>query len=155
MLIMSFIQSHHLLESCSSFTEQFYGLKRVYAAQYGINTPRLSKSPIISRKNWIRALMELVLYPTLLFKLDDAYQSLLAAHEISSRPLVNNQTTLQKVKQTSKELFIAVYPNVRALEGFIGLFMQFAYIYNVSNRYSPWQLVNNYSIVRMTSDDYV
>ncbi|KAJ3364072.1 ubiquitin-protein ligase peroxin 12 [Kappamyces sp. JEL0680] len=146
MLAMGAIQYSYFREWAGSFTETFYGLKRVV----GKDSAAVTTSP----RGMLLSLFELVAYPVLRNELDQFYEKEKLLSEMrdvrSSRP--TSQT--DRLKARAKAVFLLLYPRLRFLEGALHLVLQLRYAYGKSTVYSPWQWLTKLRLERITPQDY-
>ncbi|KAJ3304696.1 hypothetical protein HDV03_002381 [Kappamyces sp. JEL0829] len=146
MLAMGAIQYSYFREWAGSFTETFYGLKRVV----GKDSAAVTTSP----RGMLLSLFELVAYPVLRNELDQFYEKEKLLSEMrdvrSSRP--TSQT--DRLKARAKAVFLLLYPRLRFLEGALHLVLQLGYAYGKSTVYSPWQWLTKLRLERITPQDY-
>eukprot|EP01087_Luapelamoeba_hula_P022228 TRINITY_DN7916_c0_g1_i1.p1 TRINITY_DN7916_c0_g1~~TRINITY_DN7916_c0_g1_i1.p1 ORF type:complete len:388 (+),score=35.90 TRINITY_DN7916_c0_g1_i1:47-1210(+) len=174
------IERHYLQSYDASFSENFYGLKRVQTtAQVGKNRPIVQRDRILS-------LIFLVVVPYLKSKADQLYlrnsansglRSLGLLSPFSGAPIVatatgtetttdndtNNTdtepeappTSLQRLRALLKRCFILGYPAFNSVyEGAFFLY-QLMYLYDYTRYYTPFLHLQRLEVKRMTMEDMI
>lgn len=111
--LMSAIETKYLTTVKGSFSENFYSLKRV--------------SKKHSRSLLLFNLLEIVISPCILSKLDQIYTSLNITQNFHNT--VDDESTLNKLKTFFKSIFILIYPIFKFISSSSHLGFQIAYIY--------------------------
>lgn len=114
-----------------SFTENFYGLKRLG-----------QKEDILSKKDHLKSLLSLVGYPYLRIKFDSLFDSLISNNRESAR-----DTFTSKVES----FFIKLYPVSKSMTEGLFLFYQFLYLFERTDHFNPFLSFARLKIVRLTS----
>uniref|UniRef100_A0A915DXL8 Peroxisome assembly protein 12 n=1 Tax=Ditylenchus dipsaci TaxID=166011 RepID=A0A915DXL8_9BILA len=125
------IESHYLKRYSGSFSENFYGMKRVLHGGSG--------KPFTTFRQRLRSLFFLVLLPYLSEKLDK-FREKLANSSAQSRTWLSH-------------LFLQIYPHVKTILMVIGLLFQVTYTFSYSPIPSPWLYMAGVRLERLTPDD--
>ncbi|KAI9592004.1 Pex12 amino terminal region-domain-containing protein [Syncephalis fuscata] len=172
LLVSWLVERHYLQHWASSFSENFYGLKRVIAAE---------QTKIWSSKDTIQSLFYLIGIPYLKTKLDEAFDrarggaaaDLFGEDELESEAEEERQRLAAQMSSTGHQtlqsrgryyasiishrctrLFRVIYPWMNAVYHGATLGYQVAYLYDFTRFYSPWLHLQGIEIQRMTMDDY-
>ncbi|XP_072273063.1 peroxisome assembly protein 12 [Pyxicephalus adspersus] len=133
------LQQHYLSWASASFSENFYGLKRV--ALCGSNGKR-----ILPRREYWKSLLLLVLVPYLRVKLEKLVNKLREEEDYS----IQNSTSFQK---RCYKAILASYPYIRlSWEGWF-LFYQLRYILWNTRHHSPLLKLAGVQLARLTMED--
>ncbi|KAM4702476.1 peroxisome assembly protein 12 isoform 1-T2 [Discoglossus pictus] len=133
------LQQHYLSWASASFSENFYGLKRVALERNG-GQLRLSKN-----KYW-RSLLLLVLVPFLRVKLEKLVNKLREEADYS----IQNPTSFCK---RCYKAFLASYPFVKMAWESWFLFYQLRYILGNARHHSPLLAMAGVQLARLTVED--
>ncbi|XP_069471017.1 peroxisome assembly protein 12 isoform X2 [Ambystoma mexicanum] len=145
-LLDLFLQQHYLSKVSASFSENFYGLKRVVLGTgNGDGTQRLASAGLPRVYCW-KSLLFLVLLPYLRAKLEKLVSRLREEDEYSIHPPSSSWKKFYKA-------FLAAYPFVNmAWEGWI-LSQQLSYILGTARHHSPLLGLAGVRLVRLTQED--
>lgn len=136
------LQQHYLTKLSASFSENFYGLKRVVL---GEDTRRLAGAGLPRTHYW-KSLIFLVLLPYLKSKLEKLVTRLREEDEYAIHPPASSWKRFYKA-------FLAAYPFVNmAWEGWI-LSQQLSYILGAAQHHSPLLRLAGVRLVRLTQED--
>lgn len=128
------LERHYLKHYDGSFSENFYGLKRVIVTADG------KKGPPLQRKQKLWSIFFLVIVPYFKTKLDKFYSNSVANDENRSR---------------AKTLFYYVYPVVVAFyEGLFFLY-QLLFMYDYTEYWTPFLHLQGLQVKRQTMHDLV
>lgn len=140
--IMSAVELSYLHKWGGSFSETFYGLKRIGVKAYYLS------------------LIELVVYPTIKTTLNALYSSIHVESQINPSSL--QFITIKAIKSRKAKLrayaklfILKFYPLFKIVEGAAYFALQTAFVYGCSKYHSPWQFLTKNRIRRITQDDYV
>uniref|UniRef100_A0A8C6U8W1 Peroxisome assembly protein 12 n=1 Tax=Neogobius melanostomus TaxID=47308 RepID=A0A8C6U8W1_9GOBI len=138
-LLLDVLLQNHFLSHCSaSFSENFYGLKRVsgrYRAQLGLS----------SKSHW-RSLLLLCLVPYLRAKLD----SLLARHRDEEDFSIRlGQSRWQRMYRAA----VAAYPYVSSAWQALVFCQQLLFVFGVAKSHSPLLWLARVSLARLSAQD--
>ncbi|RKP26389.1 Pex12 amino terminal region-domain-containing protein [Syncephalis pseudoplumigaleata] len=147
------VERHYLRQWQSSFSENFYGLKRARVADHG--------------RQWTgadvrRSLLYLVGLPYLKTKLDAAYEQArggaaadLFDEEEPDALCIHGRYAAKTMSHYGARLFRTMYPWINAAYHGSILVYQVAYLYDKTRFYSPWLHLQHVEVQRMTMQDYV
>lgn len=134
------LQQHYLSWAKASFSENFYGLKRVTEGSTGVLRP-------LARKKYWKSLLLLVLVPYLRIKLEKLVSRLREEEDYS----IHNTTSLRK---RWYKAILATYPFVKfAWEGWF-LVSQLRYILWNARHHSPLLRIAGVQLARLTVEDF-
>ncbi|XP_053310797.1 peroxisome assembly protein 12 [Spea bombifrons] len=139
MLLDLLLQQHYLSWANASFSENFYGLKRVKVGSTGAHCP-------LPRKQYWKSLLLLVLVPYLRVKLEKLVSRLREEEDYS----IQNPTSFRK---RLYKAFLASYPFVRFSWEGLFLFYQLRYILWHGRHHSPLLGLAGVQLARLTLDD--
>lgn len=142
--VLDALLQQHCLASCSaSFSENFYGLKRIPSA--GGGRQPLATAGLPRRHHW-KSLLLLVLVPYLKGKLEKLVSSLREEDEYAIHPPSSSWKRFYKA-------FLAAYPFVNMTwEGWF-LIQQLSYILGKAQHHSPMLRLAGVRLVRLTAED--
>ncbi|CAM1325717.1 PEX12 (predicted) [Pycnogonum litorale] len=116
------LQYHYLKSAGGSFSENFYGLRRVCLSGAQVNESSLQLR---------RSLLLIVLAPYIARKLDAAYENVLDnAAQLDS-------CNYNESKSSKLRLFIKTYPYIRTICGLVAFVFQLYYLFGKSRFHSP------------------
>lgn len=144
--LLNLLLQHHYLSRCSaSFSENFYGLKRVMLRNTGGPEGQLATAGLPHKQHW-KSLGLLVLVPYLKTKLEKLVSRLREEDDYSIHPPASSWKRLYRA-------FLAAYPFVNlAWEGWF-LVQQLCYILGKAWQHSPLLKLAGVLLVRLTADD--
>uniref|UniRef100_A0A8D0GJB6 Peroxisome assembly protein 12 n=1 Tax=Sphenodon punctatus TaxID=8508 RepID=A0A8D0GJB6_SPHPU len=138
------LQQHYLSRCSASFSENFYGLKRI-ALRDKQRVQRLASAGLPQKRHW-KSLLFLVLIPYLKTKLEKLVSSLREEDEYSIHPPSSSWKCFYRA-------FLAAYPFVNmAWEGWF-LSQQLCYILGKAQHHSPLLRLAGVRLVRLTVED--
>jgi peroxin-12 len=138
------LQQHYLSRTSASFSEHFYGLKRIVAG----SSPHLQRpaSAGLPKEHLWKSAMFLVLLPYLKVKLEKLASSLREEDEYSIHPPSSRWKRFYRA-------FLAAYPFVNmAWEGWF-LTQQLRYILGKAEHHSPLLKLAGVRLARLTAQD--
>ncbi|KAJ3188870.1 ubiquitin-protein ligase peroxin 12 [Gaertneriomyces sp. JEL0708] len=158
-MLMILIEQHYLREWGSSFTEHFYGLKRV--PSIALNR-RKAPQRLGTRHVW-PSLFFLVVLPYVKARMDDKYESMTGG--ASSRILGDlfseddegssiAEPLKARIQRQIKKLFRRTYPHVNAVYQALIFVHQIGYMYGKTDYYSPFLRICGLQLRRMNMQDY-
>lgn len=171
--LMFFVERHYLNEWGASFAENFYGLKRRRvpgvamdrAKTFTDGNPGTSDLERLRKADIRRSLFFLVGLPYLKTKADDYYDLItggsggrLLGDEFADRDQRLLETTAerkQRLKIQGRILFRKVFPYINAAYHGSNLAFNIAYLFNKTNYFNAWMMLQGLDIRRMTNSDYV
>ncbi|CAJ0955217.1 unnamed protein product, partial [Mesorhabditis belari] len=132
-----FLQNHFLTKYGASFSENFYGMKRIFQAT--------GEMPM---KGWtkLRSIFILVIWPYLRDKLDKLHDDLKLRLSY-----IGNANQDFKVKLA--KVFVKYYPWFKSIIGALTVFLQIAYIINRSYIHSPFLWASGVRLEKLTGAD--
>ncbi|XP_075709128.1 peroxisome assembly protein 12 [Rhinoderma darwinii] len=133
------LQQHYLSWASASFSENFYGLKRVAMA-------KSSGQHTLQRKEYWRSLVLLVLVPYLRVKLEKFVKRLREEEDYS----IQNAASFSK---RCYKAFLASYPFVKLSWEGLFLFYQLRYILWNTSHHSPLLRLAGVQLARLTLED--
>ncbi|NXG31091.1 PEX12 protein, partial [Dromaius novaehollandiae] len=137
------LQQQYLARCSASFSENFYGLKRVAIGDG--KQQALASAGLPKQQHW-KSLLLLVLVPYLKGKLEKLVSSLREEDEYSIHPPSSSWKRFYRA-------FLAAYPFVNmAWEGWF-LIQQLCYILGKAQHHSPMLRLAGVRLVRLTADD--
>uniref|UniRef100_A0A8C5N355 Peroxisome assembly protein 12 n=1 Tax=Leptobrachium leishanense TaxID=445787 RepID=A0A8C5N355_9ANUR len=138
-LVDLLLQQHYLSWARASFSENFYGLKRMTEGSTGVLRP-------LARKAYWKSLLLLVLVPYLRMKLEKLVSRLREDEDYS----IHNETSLRK---SWYKAILAAYPFVKfAWEGWF-LIYQLRYVLWNARHHSPLLRIAGVQLARLTLED--
>lgn len=138
------LQQHYLSKTSASFSENFYGLKRIVMGD-AQGSQRLASAGLPKKQVW-KSIMLLVLLPYLKVKLEKLVSSLREEDEYSIHPPSSRWKKFYRA-------FLAAYPFVNmAWEGCF-LVQQLRYILGKSQQHSPLLSLAGVRLGRLTVQD--
>ncbi|XP_067393892.1 peroxisome assembly protein 12 [Emydura macquarii macquarii] len=143
--LLDLLLQQHFLSRCSaSFSENFYGLKRI-ALGDSKRLQQLASAGLPKKQHW-KSLLLLVLIPYLKTKLEKLVSSLREEDEYSIHPPSSSWKRFYRA-------FLAAYPFVNmAWEGWF-LTQQLCYILSKAQHHSPLLSLAGVRLVRLTVED--
>ncbi|XP_074870022.1 peroxisome assembly protein 12 [Carettochelys insculpta] len=143
--LLDLLLQHHFLTRCSaSFSENFYGLKRITLGD-SRKLQQLASAGLPKKQHW-KSLLLLVLVPYLKTKLEKLVSSLREEDEYSIHPSSSAWKRFYKA-------FLAAYPFANmAWEGWF-LSQQLCYILGKAQHHSPLLGLAGVRLVRLTAED--
>lgn len=140
-LLLDLLLQNHFLSHCSaSFSENFYGLKRVSAAQ------RLAVRLGLSRKSHWRSLLLLCLVPYLRTKLEARLARQRDEEDFSIRLA---QSRSQRLYQAA----VAAYPYVSSAWQLWAFFHQLLFVFGAAKTHSPLLWLARVRLARLSAGD--
>ncbi|KFP24737.1 Peroxisome assembly protein 12, partial [Colius striatus] len=137
------LQQHYLARCSASFSENFYGLKRISVGD--CRQQSLATAGLPKRQHW-KSLLLLVLVPYLKGKLEKLVSSLREEDEYSIHPPSSSWKRFYRA-------FLAAYPFVNMTwEGWF-LIQQLCYILGKAQHHSPMLRLAGVRLVRLTAED--
>lgn len=115
------LQDYYLKHYSASFSENFYGLKRVLTS---------TRTNVCLRRSRFRSLCFLVIIPYIKSKLDGAYEKM-----NENRHRINQ---LHGLRRKLYRTFLLVYPKLCATLEFWTLILQVGYLIHKTDVHSPW-----------------
>ncbi|CAG8438659.1 3203_t:CDS:2 [Ambispora gerdemannii] len=165
-IILLFIERHYLKEWGASFTENFYGLKRIRSLRTTMNLGESSSKELEKLRDrdiW-RSLLALIGISYIKTKLDDYYESVsggagvryLGSSRTSLREDVNYHrlTLAEKTRYILRNFFSDIYPWINSFYNISILAYNIAYLYEKTRYYTPWLHFLGIEIRRMSVQDY-
>lgn len=153
------LEKHHLNHYDASFSENFYGLKRVETKEIsGKNNYKVTKLSPMNDGHRYRALFFLVVVPYVKHKMDELYKELVPVYSISivdnDNLNPNNQeepnSFRTRLKNKFKKIFVSIYPAVNAsFEGAIFLY-QLLYLYEKISFFTPFLNIQRLTLRRLS-----
>lgn len=138
------LQQHFLSQFSASFSENFYGLKRI-AVGDSKGLHQLASAGLPKKQHW-KSLLLLVLIPYLKTKLEKLVSSLREEDEYAIHPPSSSWKRFYRA-------FLAAYPFVNmAWEGWF-LSQQLCYILGKAQHHSPLLRLAGVRLVRLTAED--
>ncbi|XP_038231932.1 peroxisome assembly protein 12 [Dermochelys coriacea] len=138
------LQQHFLSQFSASFSENFYGLKRI-AVGDSMGLHQLASAGLPKKQHW-KSLLLLVLIPYLKTKLEKLVSSLREEDEYAIHPPSSSWKRFYRA-------FLAAYPFVNmAWEGWF-LSQQLCYILGKAQHHSPLLGLAGVRLVRLTAED--
>ncbi|XP_005992312.1 peroxisome assembly protein 12 [Latimeria chalumnae] len=143
MLLDLLLQHHYLSQTSGSFSENFYGLKRVPSCNGGLK--RLANTGLPKTQHW-RSLFMLVLVPYLKVKLEKLFTKMREDDDYAIHLPESSWKRFYKA-------FLAAYPFVNmAWEGWF-LSHQLLYIFGKTEQHSPLIRLAQVRLVNLTGED--
>ncbi|XGW35621.1 hypothetical protein V3C99_019097 [Haemonchus contortus] len=131
------LQNQYLKKYGASFSENFYGMKRI-CFKTGTSPGEFSSR--------VRNLMLLVLWPYVRDKFDKLYEDLLDRLQYTSAANKNLRVRLGKI-------FLRLWPGVKGMLTFAATILQIGYILNRTTVHSPFLLLAGVRLEKLTQQD--
>ncbi|KAL6725105.1 hypothetical protein Aduo_019920 [Ancylostoma duodenale] len=145
------LQNQYLKKYGASFSENFYGMKRIY---------RSSGAPPFESTARIRSLIVLVLWPYVRDKLEKWHDIWLDKIRVASvrttvglAMLILNTFNLKDLRMKLARIFVRLWPTVKALLIFTTTILQLLYIINRSTVHSPFLSFAGVRLEKLTAQD--
>eukprot|EP01119_Soliformovum_irregulare_P025384 TRINITY_DN9383_c0_g1_i1.p1 TRINITY_DN9383_c0_g1~~TRINITY_DN9383_c0_g1_i1.p1 ORF type:complete len:355 (-),score=58.02 TRINITY_DN9383_c0_g1_i1:264-1328(-) len=146
-IILFLLENHHLRHYDASFSENFYGLRRMRLTK---QSHQRRKFEPIDMKRRYTALLFLVVIPSIKRFLDEKFKELSVRRLVARNRAAPEETNMNPAKKWALKLFMLLYPyfNV-AYEGSFFVY-QLLYLYDQTDYYSPFHHLQGITLKRLS-----